>query len=193
MPGYRVTGAPRSRTGGSTSDAGAKPEVCRPLWDARVGASATSAAWASVAIVPSDAALQTERLTFASYGPEQADAYFASLEKALDSCASLSFLSSYGDRATAEIEQLANPIVAGYVSVSFRMHWSFDRDGFKSDTYSLITTLRTGDATVTVMADSSVGSQLSASQKSAFMPQPDPDMLKSQADKLREAQTRAAE
>ncbi|MFI8530532.1 hypothetical protein ACIGMX_09805 [Streptomyces aquilus] len=72
--------------------------------------------------------------------------------------------------------------------MSFRMRWTSDQDGFKADTFVLITTVRAGEATVTDSADISVGSQLSAAKKSTFMPKVDPDMLNSQVDALREAQ-----
>ncbi|WP_371599314.1 hypothetical protein [Streptomyces sp. NBC_00564] len=190
LPGYSVTSTPESSTDGSTSDPDVRPEACRPLWDARAGASATSVARAWVSISPSGFAPPTESLTFASYDSDSADAHLASLDKALDACPSLSFLSRYGDRVTADIERVASQVTLGDASVSFRMHWTADLNGFKSDTFSLITTVRTGEATVTAVSDSSVGSQLSASKKRAFMPKLDHDMLKSQADALRKAQVR---
>jgi hypothetical protein len=190
LPGYTVTGTPKSSTAGSTSDPDVRPEACRPLWDARAGASATSIARAWVAITPSEFAPPTETLTFASHDSDSADAYLASLDKALDTCPSLSFLSRYGDRTTADIERVVSQVTLGEASVSFRMHWTADQNGFGSDTFFLITTVRAGEATVTAVSDISVGSQLSASKKRAFMPKLDHDMLKSQADALRKAQVR---
>ncbi|MCX5361121.1 hypothetical protein OG864_20655 [Streptomyces sp. NBC_00124] len=72
--------------------------------------------------------------------------------------------------------------------MSFRMRWTNDQGGFKADTFVLITAVRAGEATVTDVANISVGSQLSAAKKSAFMPKADPGMLNSQVDALREAQ-----
>jgi hypothetical protein len=133
LPGYSVTGAPESSTDGSTSDADVRPEACRPLWDARSGASATSVARAWVSISPSGFAPPTESLTFASYDSDGADAHLASLDKALDACPSLSLLSRYGDRVTADIERVASQDTLGDASVSFRMHWTIDLNRLKSD------------------------------------------------------------
>ncbi|MFJ1812054.1 MULTISPECIES: hypothetical protein [unclassified Streptomyces] len=190
LPGYSVTGTPKTSTGGGTSDPDVRPEACRPLWDARAGVSVTSVARAWVAITPSGFAPPTEVLTFAGYGPDRAEAYVGSLDKALDACPSLSFVSRNGDRTTADVERVASPGAVGDATVSFRVHWTVDLDGFESDTFGLITTVRAGEATVTAMSDISVGSRLPASKRNAFIPKPDLAMLKSQADALREAQAR---
>ncbi|MFE6484241.1 hypothetical protein ACFVGN_15070 [Streptomyces sp. NPDC057757] len=190
LPGYTVTSTPESTNVSSTSDPNVKPEACRPLWDAHGGASAASVARAWVLMTSTGFAPPTESLTFASYDSGSADAHLASLDKALDACPSLSFLSQYGDRVTADIERVASQVTMGDASTSFRMHWTLDLNGLESDTFSLITTVRTGEATVTAVSDSIVGSQLSASQKRAFLPKMDHDMLKSQADDLRKAQVR---
>jgi hypothetical protein len=76
----------------------------------------------------------------------------------------------------------------GDASVSFRTHSASDLDGFKSDADSLITIVRSGEATITVVSDSIVGSQLSAAKKRAFLPKLDQQLLKRQADALLEAQ-----
>lgn len=188
IPGYIVTGTPKSSTDGSTSHSDVSPKTCRSLWDARARASTTSVARAWIPIARSEFAPPSEILTFTSYGSGGAETYLASLDKALDTCSSLSFLASDGTRATADVERVENQVALGDASVSFRMHWKIDQDGFKSDTFVLITTVRVGEATITDVADASVGSQLSASKKRAFMPKVDPDMLNSQVAALREAQ-----
>ena len=68
------------------------------------------------------------------------------------------------------------------------MHWTLNIDGFKSDTYDLVTTVRSGEATITVVSDSIVGSQLSDAKKRAFLPKLDQQLLKRQADALGAAQ-----
>lgn len=130
----------------------------------------------------------TETLTFSSYRLRGAGAYLASVDKALDACPSLSFLNRYGDRVRVDSERVADHVAVGDASVSFRMHWVSDVGGFKTDTYSLITTVRSGEATVTVVSDSMVGSQLSAVKKRVFLPKLDQHLLQRQADALREAQ-----
>ncbi|MFD4573459.1 hypothetical protein ACFWNK_13385 [Streptomyces sp. NPDC058417] len=191
-PGFRIVGTPTLRTGGSTWGADAEPEVCRPLWEARAGGSDRAVASASLSISHSDTALESRFLTFASLGPGQADAFVASVGKALASCASTSFVSSRGNRVTTKIEKVADPGIAGYDAVSFRMRWHSEIDGFAADTYILVTTLRAGDATLTEVADISLGSRLSAARQRAFVPKLYPDPLKAQADSLREAQSRTA-
>ncbi|MFJ2232543.1 hypothetical protein [Streptomyces sp. NPDC087859] len=189
MPGYIVTGTPRSSTDGGTSHADVRPKACRSLWDARARASTTSVASAWIPIARSVFAPPSQSLTFTSYGSGGAETYLASLDKAVDACSSLSFLASDGTRATGDVERVKNQVALGDASVSFRMHWKFDQDGFKSDTFVLVTTVRVGEATVTDVADASVGSQLSASKKRAFIPKVDPDMLNSQVAALRRAQS----
>jgi len=188
LPGYTVLGRPKSDADGTTSNSDVRPSACRPLWAIRAHASTTSVANAWVPITPSGAAPRTEFLSFASYDSGGADAYLASLDKALTTCSSLSFLNSYGTRDTADIERVEPQAALGDESVSFRMRWTNDQGGFKADTFVLITTVRAGEATVTDSADTSVGSQLSAAKKNTFMPKVDPDMLSSQAETLRKAQ-----
>ncbi|KOG32745.1 hypothetical protein AQJ84_34600 [Streptomyces resistomycificus] len=188
LPGYIVTGTPKSSADGGTSDSDVRPKACRSLWGARARASTGSVASAWIPIARSGFAPPTEFLTFASYDSGGAKAHLASLDTALNTCSSLSFLDSYGTRHTADVERVENQTALGDTSVSFRMHWTYDQDGFKSDTFVLVTTVRQGEATVTDVANASVGSQLSASKKRAFMPKVDPDMLNSQVAALREAQ-----
>jgi len=191
LPGYRVLDAPRPDADdggkGGTSHSDVRPKACRPLWDATARA-AESAASARVPIARSKFAPPTEFLSFASYDPGDAEAHLASLDKALSTCPSLSFLDSYGDRGTADVKRVENKAALGDASVSFRMHWTYDQGGFKSDTFVLVTVVRAGEATVTDVADVVVGNRLSAAKKRAFIPKVDPAMLNSQVDALREAQ-----
>ncbi|MFJ8036002.1 hypothetical protein [Streptomyces sp. NPDC096032] len=109
------------------------------------------------------------------------------MEKALDACTSLSFLNNFGDRVTVAVERVVDQVAVGDATVSFRMHWASDVGGSKLEMYSLITTVRSGEASITVVSDSSVGSQLSAAKKRAFLPKLDQQLLKDEADALRNA------
>ncbi|MFF3248806.1 hypothetical protein ACFYWY_34930 [Streptomyces sp. NPDC002870] len=110
------------------------------------------------------------------------------MDKALDACPSLSFLNRYGDRVQVDIEGVADQVPAGDATVSFRMHFTTDAGRFKTDHDSLITTVRSGEAIITVVSDSIFASQLSAAKKRSFLPKLDQNLLKRQADALREAQ-----
>ncbi|MFF6804599.1 hypothetical protein [Streptomyces sp. NPDC012616] len=188
LPGYSVNSAPETKAGGGTSDPSVRPKACQPLEDARSGVFADSVASAWVHISASEFAPPEETLTFTSYRFGAAGAHLASLNAALDACPSLSLRSRYGDRVSMDVERVKDEVSVGHDSVSFRMHWTLDIDGFKSETYSLITTVRSGEATVTGVSESSVGSQLSDAKKRAFLPKLDQKLLKRQADALGAAQ-----
>ncbi|MER6560821.1 hypothetical protein ABT300_24440 [Streptomyces sp. NPDC001027] len=188
LPGYRVTSAPETKTGGEKSDHSVRPAACQPLEDARSRVFADSVASAWVNISAQEFAPPTETLTFTSYRSRGAGAYLSSLDTALDTCPSLSLLSRYGDRVDVGVERVKDQVSVGDASVSFRMHWALNVDGFKSETYSLVTTVRSGEGTITVVSDSSVGSQLSDAKKRAFVPKLDQQLLERQADALGEAQ-----
>ncbi|WP_369242211.1 hypothetical protein AB5J56_44700 [Streptomyces sp. R21] len=189
LPGYSVNNsAPETTTGGDKSDQSVRPAACQPLEDARSGVFADSAATAWIHISASKFAPPDETLTFTSYRSGAAGAHLASLDKALAACPSLSFQNRYGDRVSVDVERVKDEVSAGDASVSFRMHWTLNIDGFKSDTYDLVTTVRSGEATITVVSDSIVGSQLSDAKKRAFLPKLDQQLLKRQADALGAAQ-----
>ena len=189
LPGYTIDSAPETTTtaGGSTDEA-VRPTACRPLHDARSGALAASVATARVHISATGSAPPTETVTFTSYRPGGAAAHIASLDKALDACPSLSFLNRYGDRVSLDVEPVADQVAVGDAAVSFRTHSASDIGGFTSDADSLITIIRSGNATITVVSDSIIGSQLSTAKKRAFLPKLDQQLLKRQADALRQAQ-----
>ncbi|MDX5563726.1 hypothetical protein PYK79_10725 [Streptomyces sp. ID05-04B] len=188
LPGYSVISTPETKTGGEKSDHSVRPAACQLLEDARSGVFADSVASAWVNISAPGFAPSTERLTFTSYRSRGAGAYLASLDTALDACPSLSLLDRDGDRVNAGVERVKDQVSVGDASVSFRMHWALNIGGFKSETYSLVTTVRSGEATITVVTDSSFGSQLSDAKKRAFLPKLDQQLLKRQADALGEAQ-----
>ncbi|MFE7511416.1 hypothetical protein ACFU8I_09345 [Streptomyces sp. NPDC057540] len=89
---------------------------------------------------------------------------------------------------STDVERVKDEVSVGHGSVSFRMHWTLDIDGFKSETYSLVTTVRSKEATVTVVSESMVGSRLPDAKKRALLPKLDQKLLKSQADALGAAQ-----
>lgn len=188
LPGYSVNGAPETRTGAEKSDHSVRPAACQPLEDARSGVFADSAAGARVPISALKFAPPTEILTFTSYRPRGAAAHLASLTAALDACPSFSMPSRYGDRLSVDVARAEDQVSAGDASVSFRMHWVTTVNGFTSDTYVLVTTIRSGEATLTDVADTSAGGQLSDAKKRSFLPKPDGRLLKSQADALGRAQ-----
>ncbi|NED35946.1 hypothetical protein [Streptomyces sp. SID8499] len=188
LPGYRVNSAPEARTGAEKSDHSVRPAACQPLEDARSGVFADSAAGARVPISPLKFAPPTETLTFTSYRPRGAAAHLASLTTALDACPSFSMPTRYGERVSVDVARAEDQVSAGDASVSFRLHWATTANGFTSDTYVLVTTVRSGEATLTDVADTGVGSQLSDAKKRAFLPKPDERLLKSQADALDRAQ-----
>lgn len=190
LPGYKVTNTPETKVGGNKPDLSVRPAACQPLQGARSGRSAASVASASVNISDHTFAPPEETLTFTSYRPGEAGAYLTSLNTALDACPSLSLLTLYGERLSRNVERVKDQVSVGDASVSYRTHFTSTVDGFKGEMFSLITIVRSGNATITVVTDSSVGSQLPEAKKRAFVPKLDQQLLKREAAALAAAQHR---
>lgn len=188
LPGYSVNAKPELKTDGGPERQGVRPAACRPLEDAHDGLSATAAASARVSISASVFAPPDESITFTSHRPGGAASDLASIEKALGTCPSLSFRNRYGAWIRTDVNRVRDRVSAGDASVSFRMHFVMDIGGSKMDTYRLVTVVRSGEATMTVVSDSSVGSQLSAAKKRTFSPKLDQTLLEREANALRGAQ-----
>jgi hypothetical protein len=192
LPGYTVTSAPETETVGDEFDQSVRPAACQPLEDAKAGVFTDSVASARVHISASRFAAPDETLTFTSYRPGGVGAHLAALDTALDACPSLSLRNQYGGRVRVDVERVRDDVSVGDASVSFRMHWSARidglKDGYKAEAYILVTTVRSGEATITAVSDIGVGSQLSDAKKRAFLPKLDHQLLKRQADALGAAQ-----
>ncbi|MFF4909013.1 hypothetical protein ACFY2T_29560 [Streptomyces sp. NPDC001260] len=192
LPGYDVNSEPETETAGDESAESVRPAACEPLDNARSGIFTDSVASAWVHISALKFAPPDETLTFTSYRSGGAAAHFAALAKALDACPSLSLPNRFGGRVSVDVTRVKDNAPAGDASVSFRMHWSArtggPKDAYKTDTEILVTTVRSGEATLTVVSDIGFASQLSDAKKHAFIPKIDQQLLKRQADALSAAQ-----
>ncbi|MFG2329485.1 hypothetical protein ACGFMM_07660 [Streptomyces sp. NPDC048604] len=151
VPGHSVRLDSLGKDAGASPRQSLTPAQCRPLFDPALGAAdRTAEAHVRMTLDPhkKDPIAPVERhITLSQHRPGGADAYLASLKKALENCSTLSWAEQWGARTEASVARKPAP-KEGDDSVAYVLTAKVPVAGVQKDsTYYVVIAVRTGTKT----------------------------------------------